>query len=142
MNLPDGDTSSPALIKREKLVLNKNNNFLRDKNQHIHTIAIRNGWNTQVVHIFHQEHDGKFNLKGNLLSILTNNVELSHKWVLKHFKYQETEFYARLFYDYEEGPFEDPKVRTNVGVIIKIVSGDSRLYVFQDKNIACVFCQF
>ena len=59
-----------------------------------------------------------FNFKVNLLSRLTKPVELSNKWVLTNFKYQEPEFYAILF-DESEGPFEDTPVHTKVGIIRK-----------------------
>ena len=60
---------------------------------------------------------GMFRFKGNLLSILPKPVEISHEWVLKSFKYQETSFYARLFDRYEEVTFEVPPDRRNFGVI-------------------------
>ena len=58
-------------------------------------------------------------------------VELSHTWVLTNFKYQETEFYSRLFDESEEGPFEVPPGLTNVGIIRKSVPGATKLYVLQ-----------
>ena len=56
----------------------------------------------------HEERGGKIHLKGNMLIILQKPVGISHEWVLNFFKYQEPEFYARLFNNYEEGPFEVP----------------------------------
>ena len=56
------------------------------------------------------------------------------------FKYQKPEFYAELFDGTKEGPFEVTPVCKNVGVTIKPVLGATKLYVFQDINIACVFC--
>ena len=71
-----------------------------------------------------------------------NTVELSQKWVLTYFKFQEPEFYARLFNDYEGGPFEATKVCTMVIVIINILPGDPKLYVFKDRKSSGVFCSF
>ena len=48
-----------------------------------------NGCNTQIFQILFKEHDGKFNLSGNIIRIIPNTVELSHKWVLENLKYQE-----------------------------------------------------
>ena len=60
-------------------------------------LTINNGCNKQVVHILREDHDGKFLLKGSLISSLPNPVELSHKWVFTNLKYQDPEFYTRLF---------------------------------------------
>ena len=35
-----------------------------------------------------------------------------------------------------------PPGRSTVGVMRKPVPGASRLYVFQDRNISCVYCSF
>ena len=51
-----------------------------------------------------------------MISRLKNTVELSHGWVFKISKYQETDFYDRLFDDSGEGPFEVPTYRKTVGV--------------------------
>ena len=61
-------------------------NLTRDTNQHIHKVTISNGM---------------FNFKGNILSRLPKPVELSHKWVLTNFKYQEEEFHDILFDEYQ-----------------------------------------
>ena len=58
------------------------------------------------------------------------------------FKYQEPEFYARLFDEWEEGPFDVPPGCTNVGVLIKSVPGAHKLYVLQEINSACVIFWF
>ena len=102
--------------------------------QLIRTITISNGWNTLVVKILCEERGGKFIFKLNLISILTKPVELSHKWVLKIFKYQEPAFYARLFYQSQGGPLEFPPGHTKVGVIRKPVSGAPKLY-YSRKSI-------
>ena len=47
------------------------------------------------------------------------------------FKYQEPAFYARLFDEWEKGPFDVPPGCTKVGVIIKSVPGAPKLYVLQ-----------
>ena len=57
-------------------------------------------------------------------------------------KYQGPEFYARLFDYSEEGPFEFPPGRTNVGVIIKSVPGAPKLYVLKESKNDCVFFNF
>ena len=44
---------------------------------------MKNGCNTQVVHILCKKRDGKYNFKGHIRSRLKNPVELSHQWVLK-----------------------------------------------------------
>ena len=49
-----------------------------------------------------------FLFKENLLSILPKPFELTHKWIKKNFKYQEPEFYSRLFDESENRPFEVP----------------------------------
>ena len=60
-------------------------------------ISINNGWNTQIVQILGDKSGGNFLLKGILLSILPKSVELSNEWIKTNFKYQEPEFYSRLF---------------------------------------------
>ena len=60
----------PALIKHETLRLNQKSNLPRDTKQRIHTIVTINGWNTHFVHILRKECDGKFQLKGKILSRL------------------------------------------------------------------------
>ena len=42
--------------------------------------------------------------------------------------YQESAFYAILFNESEEGPFEVPPGHTKVGVMIKSVHGAPELY--------------
>ena len=108
MNLNYIVTFPLELIKCAKLIFNQKIKFSRDMKRHIHTIAIKNGWNTQIIQILYEECDGKFQFYGNLLSRLPNPVELSHKWVLKICKYQEPSFDARLFYGSEEGLFGFP----------------------------------
>ena len=68
-------------------------NFTQDKKKHTNTITIKNGCNTHLVHILHKKHDRKFHLYRNLISRITNTVELFHEWVLKKFKHQEPVFY-------------------------------------------------
>ena len=68
------------------------------------------------------------------------NFELYHDLALKIFKHQESAFYEILFNKSDEGPFEAPPFRTKVGVRIKSVPCFSKLYVFGNSNIACVFC--
>ena len=69
----------------------------RDTKLYILRSAIINGWNTQVVNILWEEHDGQFIFKGNLLSRPPKSGELSHNWVLKNYKYHKPKLYARLF---------------------------------------------
>ena len=75
----------------------------------------------------------------NLLSRIPKLVELSHEWVLTNFKYQEPEFYSRLFDESEKGTFEVPTGRTN-----KYKSQHLMLLIcmFSRKKRACVFCSF
>ena len=73
---------------------------------------------------------GRFYFKLNLLSKLKNHVELSQEWSLKKFKYQDPEFYDRLFDNSEEGPFKIPPGCMNIFVIIKLVPDAPKLYVF------------
>ena len=77
-----------------------------------------------------------------MLSRLTNTVEISHKWVLINFKYQEPSFYDRLFDNYEEGPFDVPSGHMKVVVIRKSVPGSPKFYVWHEINITCVFLSF
>ena len=60
--------------------------------------------------------------------------------MLTSFKHQEPAFYTRLFDDPEEGPFEVPPCCTKVGVIIKPVPGDTKLYFLQEIKSVCVSC--
>ena len=55
-------------------------------------------------------------------------------------KYQETAFYARLFYNSEKGPFEVLSGRKKVDRIIKSLPGDTKWYVLQEIKTACAFC--
>ena len=67
--------------------------------------TINNGWNSHIVHILCEKCDGKFIFKEKILSRLPKTVEISHEWVKTNFKYQEPEFYSRLFDDSEKGHF-------------------------------------
>ena len=82
-----------------------------------------------------EERDGNFYLYGNIIIRIPNPVEPSHEWVLKIFKHQDTEFYIRLFDESEEGTFEVNPVHKKVGVIIKLVPGDYKLYVFTISRV-------
>ena len=62
-----------------KIEIQSKNKLPRDTNKCIRIIAINNGCNTQVFHIFDEECGGKFNLKVNLLSRLPKFVELSQE---------------------------------------------------------------
>ena len=53
-----------------------------------------------------EEQDNTFLFKGKFISRLPKPIELSDEWVLKIFKYQEPEFYSRLFDESEKVPFE------------------------------------
>ena len=65
-----------------------------------------------------EKRDDQFSFRGNILSRLPNPVELSHKYVLTNFKYEELEFYSRLFDESEKGPFELPPVFTKNDCIL------------------------
>ena len=97
MNLTDGATFPAALIKHTKSRFNQKIKVPHYTKLRIRIIVINNCWATQVVQIFHEERDSKFIFQVNLRNILPKPVEMSHKLVLKIFKYQEPEFYARLF---------------------------------------------
>ena len=101
MNLMDDETFLTSLLKRAKSIFNQIIIFLRDTEGRICINEINNGWNTNNVHIFHEELYGKFLFKVNLLSRLPKPVELSNKWILKNLKYQYPVFYSRLFDDSE-----------------------------------------
>ena len=75
-----------------------------------------------------------------MISIVSKTFDTSKKWVLKNLKYQEPAFYARLFDDSEEGPFEVSPGHTKVGMIMKPVHRDPKLYVLMEINISCEFC--
>ena len=49
---------------------------------------------------------------------------------IKRINHKDTEFYARLFYESEEGPFEVTLGCTHVCVIMKPLTSDTKLYVF------------
>ena len=57
--------------------------------------------------------DGNFVFKGNSCSRLPKTFEMSHEWIKKNFKYQETEFHSRFFDESENGLFEVPPRYTN-----------------------------
>ena len=50
---------------------------------------------------------------------------------LEIFKYKEPAFYAILFDESEEGPFEVPTGRTEYAIIRRPQPGALKLYVFQ-----------
>ena len=85
-----------------------------------------------------EKRDGEFIFKGNLLSRLPNNVELSYNWVLTNFKYQEPYFYSIFFDDSERRPFEVPTGRTNK-YENKLVTDSPKLYDLKGGNISHVF---
>ena len=78
--------------------------------------------------------------KENMIIRLPKPIELLHDWVLENFKYQDPCFYARLFDDSEEGPFEVPPGRKKVFVIIKPLPGDPKLYILKGIKSARVLC--
>ena len=63
----------------------------------------------------------------NNFSRLPHPEELSHKRLSNNYKYQDPDIYTRLFGESGEGPFEVPPGHVNVGVIIKPLSGASKL---------------
>ena len=50
--------------------------------------------------------NGDFLVKGNFHSILSKPVEPTNEWIKTNFKYQELEFYYRLFDESQNGPFK------------------------------------
>ena len=111
---------------------------MRDTKRHICTIAIRNSWNT-IFQLFFDEHDGKFNFKGNLLIRSPKPVELSQEWVLEYFKYREPSFYPRLFVNYEEVPFEVPPGCIMFCVINKPIPATPKIYVWRKEIVLVCF---
>ena len=59
-----------------------------------------------IVQILREKSDGRFLFKGKFLIRPTNTVVLSHEWIKTNFKYQEPEFYSRLFDESGNGPFD------------------------------------
>ena len=57
---------------------------------------------------------------------------------MKNLKYQEPEFYSKIFDESKNFPFEVLPGRTKVGVITKPVPVAPMLYGFQDIKSACV----
>ena len=78
MNLTNSTIFPLALVKRATLIFNQSNNLSPITKQFISKIAINNVWNTQVVHILCEKHDGKFHSKGNILSRIPKPIEISH----------------------------------------------------------------
>ena len=112
MSLTDDATFLTSLIKRAETRVNQKIIFLRDTKRCIQEIAINNGCNTHFFRVLREILDRNFLFKGNLLSRLPKSVELSHKCIKNIFKYQEPEFYSKLFDESEKGPFEVPPGRT------------------------------
>ena len=71
-----------------------------------------------------------------MLSRIPYSVELSHDWLLTYFKHKEPEFYARLFYDYEEDPFKVTSGCTQVYIIRKPLYDAPRFFILWDKKSA------
>ena len=88
----------------------------------------------------HDHSDKKIHLSINILSRLSNFVELSYEWEMKYFNNQEPVSYEILYDDYEEVTFEVLPGHTKVGVIIKLVRSATKLYIFHGSNIADVLC--
>ena len=105
MNFTNGDNFFTALINLQKLDSIKNK-FPHDTKRRIWEITISNRCNTQIVQILYEKHVEIFIFKRKFLSRLPKPVEPPHEWIKKIFKYQEPEFYSRLFDDPENGPFE------------------------------------
>ena len=68
MNLTAGATFLMVLIKRAKSIINQKIKVTHDKKQQIRETEIRNGRNTQTVHILHEKRDGKFIFTENFLN--------------------------------------------------------------------------
>ena len=73
-----------------------------------------------------------------MLSRLPKPVELSHEWVLKNFRYQEPQFYARLFDNSEKLPFELPPGHTK-NDYNRYAPGAHKLYFLRGECCLCVF---
>ena len=95
MNLTDGATVLATLIKRAKTRVNKT--IMCGTKRRIQGVATNNGWNTQIVQILRAICDGNFLFKVNFLSRLSKHSGLTHEWINTNLKYQEPEFYSRLF---------------------------------------------
>ena len=79
--------------------------------QYIWEIAINNGWNKHIFQILFETRDGEFLFIGKFPSREPKPFGLSNECIRNNFKYQETEFYSRLFDESEHGPFEVPPRR-------------------------------
>ena len=98
-------------------------------------------WNTHIVQILGEIRDGNFFLKSKFLSGITKPVELSHYWIKTILKYQDPEFYSRLFDESKNGPFEVlPVCKKIYGW--KISTWCSYVVCFTTNNSACVICSF
>ena len=117
--------------KTFKIKIKPKDNYPSDTRQHISSFEMKNIWNKQVVQILCEERDGDTSFRWNLIIRLPKPVEISYEWVLKIFNDQEPGFYARLFDESEEGPYEVPPVCTKAGERIKLLPGDPKLCVFQ-----------
>ena len=58
MKLTDGATITRDMIKREKYIFNQEIKFPRYTKRRIQKIAVKNGWNTQIVQILREISDG------------------------------------------------------------------------------------
>ena len=135
VNLTGSANFPPNLIKCEKSIFNQKYKFQVTQSDKFMNVSINYGQNTLSLHIFYEHRYGMIHIKGNLLIILQKPVELSHEWVLTSFKFQEPEFYARLFDESEEDYFEVPKDVTKVGLLIKPVRGAPKLYFSSEAKV-------
>ena len=85
-----------------------------------------------------KERDGKFIFNGNMLSRQPNPVKISQEWVLINFKYQDPEFYARLFDNSGEGPFVFPPGHMKFCVVKIPLTGTDKSYVSVNQYLLCV----
>ena len=67
---------------------------------------------------------------------------MSHEWIKKNFKYQETEFHSRFFDESENGLFEVPPRYTNTYDKNISLPDAPKWYVLQENKSDCVFCSF
>ena len=92
MNLTDGDKFPHPLIQRVKSIFNQKIKFPHDTKPRICKISIMISWNSQIVQILHDEHDGELFFKENLPTRVKKPLGLSHKGVSTNLKYQEPAF--------------------------------------------------
>ena len=84
--------------------------------------------------------DGNYPFKRNLLSRLPKPVKLTHRWIKKHFKFKEPDFYYQFFDESINTPFEVPPGRIYTNDMKNQYLIIQSCMFYRDNKIACVFC--